>query len=152
MPKADSCTAAKNLSGPGLLCIRPHESSALQALGRLGCVEIKNSGIALAFPGNRRFIDTAARLSGPFSGVVLARSRKRFVTIPVVKRCSLTSWNSDSQCGGCSLFNSLEGPRNAHIGRSILRRALAASHRRYREPEGRQWQIHVCHAHHCRAA
>ena len=29
VPKADSCTAAKNLSGPGLPCIRLHEPSAL---------------------------------------------------------------------------------------------------------------------------
>src|SRR5262245_26110270 len=49
-------------------------------------------------------------------------------------------------------FSSSEGPSNAHIGRSILRRADITSRHRYREPEGRQWQIHVCHAHHCRAA
>jgi hypothetical protein len=56
----------QNLSGPGLLCIRPCESSAHQALGRLGCVQIKNSGIALAFPGNRRFIGRGRPLERPF--------------------------------------------------------------------------------------
>src|SRR5262249_42706991 len=49
-------------------------------------------------------------------------------------------------------FSSWEGSGNAHIGRSILWPEVAASRRRYREPQGRQWQIHVCHAHHCRPA
>jgi hypothetical protein len=61
--------------------------------------------------------------------------------------CSLTFRKYDSLS-----FSSSEGPSNAHIGRSILPRAVITSRRRYRKPEGRQWQIHVCHAHHCRAA
>jgi hypothetical protein len=41
-----------------------------------------------------------------------------------------------------------KGTRNAHIGR----RAVAAARCRGREPEGRQWQIDVCHAHYRGAA
>jgi hypothetical protein len=92
VPKADSCAAAKNLSGLRFLCIRPHEPSALQALGGLDCVEI------IEFRNRAVLLGAVARSSGLFSGVDLARSRERAVTIPVLERCSL-SWNSDWRCG-----------------------------------------------------
>src|SRR5262249_29476877 len=66
--------------------------------------------------------------------------------------CPLEVFSNGSGLYDPVSFSSSEGPSNAHIGRSILRRADITSRHRYREPEGRQWQIHVCHAHHCRAA
>ena len=40
----------------------------------------------------------------------------------------------------------------AYINCAIARRAFFPTRCRYREPERRQRQIHICHAHHCGTA
>src|SRR6516162_10332199 len=86
----------------------------------------------------------SSSLAGPSTELGLPQSgRHNFGPL----ECCLTFRKHDSLS-----FSSSEGPSNAHIGRSILPRAVITSRRRYWEPEGRQWQIDLCHAHHCRAA
>jgi hypothetical protein len=99
-------------------------------------------------------VATGPRGAGQSKGWCLAGARTEFGVRESGRQFrSLEVFSNGSGCMIRSPLVARKGRGNAHIGQSILPRAVVvASRRRYREPEGRQWQINVCHAHNCRAA